>query len=122
MSPAGSYKLSSVNGLDLPAVWRQVETSNGDLVQSVWVDGKMTFSEDGDYHLSLESALCVSGRPDPLGPVSTRGRWLRAGDGSIELHSDQGARGKWQASQDLTVLVAKSRQSDARTIFVFVKD
>ena len=121
MSPAGTYTLASVNGQDVPAVWHEVEASNGDLVQSVWVDGKMTFSDEGDYHLSLESALFVAGKRDPIGCISTRGRWLRSGDGSIELHSEQGARGKWQASEDLTVLVARSRQSDARTIFVFVK-
>ena len=122
MSPAGTYSLASVNGQDVPAVWHQVEASNGDLVQSVWLEGKVTFCAEGCYHLSLESALFVGGRPDPLGQISTRGRWIKAGDGSIELHSDQGAQGKWQASEDLSVLVAKSRQPDARTIFVFVKD
>ena len=122
MSPAGTYKLASVNGRDVPTVWHEVEASNGDLVQSVWIEGEMTFCPEGSYHLSLESALLVGGKPDPMGRISTRGRWIRAGDGSIELHSDQGAQGKWQASQDLSVLVAKSKQADARTIFVFVRD
>ena len=122
MNPAGSYSLASVNGRDVPAVWHEVTASNGDVVRSVWVDGKLQFCPEGCYHLSLESALFVDGRPDPMGRISTRGRWIRTGDGSIELHGDNGAQGRWQASEDLTVLVAKSRDRDARTIFVFLKD
>ena len=122
MSPEGSYTLASVNGRDVPAVWREVEGPDGLTIRSFWLDGRVEFSPAGRYQLTLESALSVGCRTDDLGAIATQGRWARTSDDAIELHSDEGAIGRWQASSDLSVLVAKSKGEGARTIFVFLKD
>lgn len=122
MSPAGSYSLASVNGRDVPAVWREVEGPDGLTIRSFWLDGRVEFTPAGRYQLTLESALTVGSRTDDLGEIATRGRWARTSDDSIELHSDEGAVGCWQASADLSVLVARSKGEGSRTIFVFLKD
>ena len=122
MNPAGSYRLASVNGRDIPAVWHEVTSSSGEVIHSVWVDGRVTFHPEGAFQITLQGALLVDGRTDPLGSIATCGEWHPAGEGAIALRSDQGAEGHWEASSDLSVLVARSKDRSARTIFVFHKD
>jgi hypothetical protein len=122
MSTTGSYTLASVNGRDVPAVWREVEGPDGQMIRSFWVDGRVELSSEGRYQLTLESALSVGGRTDDLGSIATRGRWHRTGSDGIAIYSDAGGEGRWQASSDLSVLVARSKEPGSRTIFVFLKD
>ena len=107
MNPAGSYTLASVNGRDVPAVWNDITAFNGDRIRSLWVGGQVVFCPAGCYKMTLESALVVGDRTDPLGQVATEGR----------LDS------RWQVSSDQSVLVAKAHHTPGeRTVFVFLRD
>jgi hypothetical protein len=127
MSAICSYSLASVNGQDLPAVWRQVEAPNGDRIRSVWTGGRLLLDAAGRYSVSLSGELQVGGRTDRLHLLETDGSWCEAGPGDLELRSRRGGTSRWQASSDGTVLVGRALHRRAagpgsRTTFVFLRD
>lgn len=110
--PAGTYRLTTVNGARVPMVWDQVELPAGGALQFTWLAGHAVATREGSLTLVLSSAITGPGAPGRPVSDTVRGAWSRDSRGHVEIRFDDGRRARWSNADGYRSLTIRASRTD----------
>jgi hypothetical protein len=111
-SPVGRFRLTTVDGVRVPMVWRQGDAGEGGAIQLHWISGQAVVRRDGSFELTLiamRSGRGLSGSPEP---VVQRGRWRLLAGPRFELSFDRGWTVQWGITGGFAQMTLQIRYPD----------
>ncbi len=127
-SPVGTFTLATVNGIDVPMLWDEMELwSGGPTLRAYWNGGSIRFRADSTYTVEYRHSLTGPDLPGNVQKDTYSGTWRLATGARIELRPSGGGVQYLQTTDLIYSVTATSTVptldgGQEQIIFVFVRD
>ncbi|NOT07709.1 MAG: hypothetical protein HOP28_05805 [Gemmatimonadales bacterium] len=106
VSPVGLFRLTTVDGVRVPMVWRQEDGGEGRLVQLHWIAGRAEVRRDGTCQISLTAIRIGHGLTGTPETTTVHGTWRLLPGFKVEFRfagQPQVSSGPWAPFSQLVV-------------------
>jgi hypothetical protein len=111
-TPVGTYRLTKVDGVRVPMVWRESGLDEGGPVQLHWVSGRAEFRRDGNFEVTLTSMRTGRGLAGTPESIVRKGTWRLLSGFRVELRFSDGHTTRWGPSDLFSRLTLQARWPD----------
>jgi len=110
--PVGTYRLTTVDGQQVPMVWRRAELPDGGGVQLHWVAGGAKLKRNGRFVVTLTSLRTGVGLAGTTETLTIRGTWRVLSASRVQLRFADGRIGVWRSGEGFSRLTIEALCQD----------